>query len=101
VNHDDELISMAGGDRSMAKAVRASLQRLRDGIGGPEMQEMARDVLEGRSTLRQVGRSEVYGGAFREQFRKLAQWRAEVGEEEYQAHMERARQRLDEAAAAE
>ena len=95
--HDDELTSMAGGDRALARAVQDSLRKLRDGAGGKEMQELARDVLDGRVTLRQVGRSQAYGEAFGEQFRKLAQWREEIGEEAYQAQMAEARRRLDEA----
>jgi hypothetical protein len=94
--NDDELRSMTGGDRGLAKAVRASLERLRGGAGSPQMQELARDVLDGRISLRQVARSDVYGDAFREQFRKVAEWRESIGEEEYERQVERARRQLDE-----
>jgi hypothetical protein len=92
----EELLAMAGGDEALAKAVRAALERLRDGEGGNEMREVAKDVLDGRISLREMATSDVYGDALRERLRKLAEWREEVGEEEYQRQVEKTRSQLDE-----
>jgi hypothetical protein len=54
-----ELTQMTG-DPAVARAIKNSLTRLRDGASTPELAEMARDLLDGRTTLREVTRSGVY-----------------------------------------
>jgi hypothetical protein len=88
---DDELLDMAGGDPALAKVVRASLERLRDGAGDEAMRELARDVLDGRISLRSVASTRAYEDVFLDQFRQLRLWREQVGEEEYQRRATEAR----------
>jgi hypothetical protein len=47
-----EFNDIAAGDSAQAQQLRTALERLRSGAGGPELQEMARDVLAGRVSLR-------------------------------------------------
>jgi hypothetical protein len=54
-----ELAQMTG-DPALTRALKNSLTRLRDGAGGPDLAEMARDLLDGRTSLREVTRSGVY-----------------------------------------
>lgn len=57
----EELERMAGSPE-LAAELRRSLERLRDGVAGPDLAEMARDVLNGQITLRDVSRSAAYSG---------------------------------------
>jgi hypothetical protein len=91
---NDELLAMAGGDRGVAEGIRTALERLRDGAGSKEMRDLARDVLDGRTSLRQAGMSDAYAAALRGSLDRLNEWRDEIGEEEYQQQLEQARQRL-------
>jgi hypothetical protein len=88
---DDELLDMAGSDPALAKVVRASLERLRDGSGDKRMQELARDVLDERIELRSVASTSTYADVFTDQFRRLQLWREQIGEQEYERHATEAR----------
>jgi hypothetical protein len=57
---EDELRSMARGDPGKYQLVRDSLGRLAEGAAGPDLQEMAREVLAGRVTLRRAMMSGGY-----------------------------------------
>jgi hypothetical protein len=56
---DRELDGMTG-DPALTTSIRDSLTRLRDGAAGPDLAEMARDLLDGKISLRQVTRSGLY-----------------------------------------
>jgi hypothetical protein len=56
---DRELDDMTG-DPALTTSIKDSLTRLRDGAAGPDLAEMARDLLDGKISLRQVIRSGVY-----------------------------------------
>ncbi|MBM2623397.1 hypothetical protein JIG36_48675 [Actinoplanes sp. LDG1-06] len=84
---DDELLRMVGNAQE-ARAVKENLQRLRDGAGGPAFAEMAKDLLEGRTTLREIGNSAAYGPQLSAAFRRFQQWRSELTPEE-RAKLER------------
>jgi hypothetical protein len=58
---DDEFARMAGG-RKLGQELRRNLEKLRDGGAGPDLAEMARDVLAGRISVRDVSRSTAYAG---------------------------------------
>lgn len=60
---DMELNDLTRGDAARVEILRASLRRLADGSAGPALQEMAREVLSGRRSLRDVATSDVYGEA--------------------------------------
>jgi hypothetical protein len=62
---DEELRGIARGDPAAYQLLRSSLQRLAEGAGGSDLQEMAREVLAGRVTLRKAMLSGAYAEAFR------------------------------------
>lgn len=62
----ERFLGVAGGDPALAKVVYDNLRRLEEGAGGPAMQELARDVLAGRVSLREAANSGAYAEAFRD-----------------------------------
>jgi hypothetical protein len=70
------------GDPALTKQLKVSLQRLRDGAGGPALAELARDVLEGRTTLRDVARSSAYATAMTPVMQRLQEWNANMTDDE-------------------
>lgn len=85
---DDELTRMAGNPNA-AKAIKDGLERLSKGAGGPELQEMAQELLAGRTSLRTVGSSSAYAEQLTSATAAFSQWRAELSPEE-RNDMERA-----------
>ena len=86
-----DLEQMAGNPR-VARAMRDGLQRLSEGAGGPAMAELARDLLAGRITLREVGHSAAYADQFREAIATYEQWRRELSPEEREELEKKARE---------
>ncbi|NMO55201.1 hypothetical protein HH310_28955 [Actinoplanes sp. TBRC 11911] len=78
---DDELRRMTGNPK-VADAISAGLRQLTKGGAGPELAEMARDLLAGRISLRDVGRSSAYGPQLVEAFSKFRQWQIDLSPEE-------------------
>jgi hypothetical protein len=78
---DDDLVTMAG-DAKLAKAVRESLEKLRDGSAGSDLAEMARDLLDGRIDLRTVAGSSAYAGDLTQGIGKFKTWESELSAEE-------------------
>ncbi len=70
---DGELTAMLGNP-AMVRAVKGNLARLRDGVAGDELAEMARDLLDGRISLRQVTRTGVYTEALLTASAPAAEW---------------------------
>jgi len=70
------------GDPALTRQLKASLQKLRDGVGGPGLAEMAREVLEGRTTLRDVARSSAYAAEMSTAMAGLQQWNADLTDEQ-------------------
>ena len=60
---DRELEDMSGSPL-LARELKETLRGLRDGAAGPELAEMAREVLNGDLDLRSVARSSVYADQF-------------------------------------
>jgi hypothetical protein len=85
---DDELSRMVGNPK-VAKAIKEGLERLGKGAGGPELQEMAEELLAGRTSLRTVGSSSAYAAQLSSAAAAFAKWRAGLSPEELQ-EMERA-----------
>ncbi|MFC7278567.1 hypothetical protein ACFQS1_31700 [Paractinoplanes rhizophilus] len=78
---DRDLAEMAGNPR-VAAEIKHHLQRLSRGVGGPELAEMASDLLDGRTSLREVGKSEVYADQFAAATRRFLNWYNELTPEE-------------------
>jgi hypothetical protein len=78
---DRDLDAMTG-DPVLTRQLKASLQKLRDGVGGPALAEIAREVLEGRTTLRDVARSSAYANEMSAVMARLQQWNADLTDEQ-------------------
>ncbi|GGQ56239.1 hypothetical protein [Couchioplanes azureus] len=78
---DDELHRMAGNPK-VAKAIKEGWERLSKGAGGPDLQEMAQELLAGRTSLRTVGASSAYAAQLTSATEALTRWRAELSPEE-------------------
>lgn len=71
---DDELLNIARGDGERHRLLRESLERLANGAAGPELQEMAREVVAGRVTLRRAMLSGAYSEAWGPHVDRLIRW---------------------------
>jgi hypothetical protein len=70
---DQELDRMAGSP-ALARAVKKQILALRDGVAGPQLAEMARDLLDGRIGLRAIASSDAYGQPLTEATSKYRDW---------------------------
>src|SRR5215471_16967847 len=75
---DAEMHDIARGDPERYRLLHESLGRLAAGAAGPDLQEMAREVLAGRLTLRRAVLSGAYAGAWRPHAERLIGWRADA-----------------------
>jgi len=91
---DRELEQMTSNPR-VAEAMKAALSKLRQGVAGPEMAEMATEVLEGRTDLRTIGQSSVYAAQFTEAAEGFRRWHAELSPEERDSVDRSAHERFD------
>lgn len=90
---DFELRQMAGS-RAAAEQLKASLRKLKDGSAGPELAEMANEVLEGRTTLHQVARSSAYEESMTGLFQRFHEWNASLSDEEREKLVKEAEDQL-------
>ena len=65
----------------IAEATKAALAKLREGVAGPELAEMATEALDGRTDLRTIGQSSVYAAQLTEATEFHA-WQADLSLEE-------------------
>ena len=70
---DHELDRMAGSP-ALAKALKKQIMALRDGVAGPELAEMARDLLDGRIGLRTIASSDAYRQSLTEATSNYQDW---------------------------
>jgi hypothetical protein len=77
----DELERMASSPK-LADELRRSLERLRDGVAGPDLGEMARDVLSGQITLRDVARSAAYAGPILQAMERFQEYQEGLSNQE-------------------
>ena len=80
---DQDFARMAGGEK-LGRELRRNLERLRDGVAGPDLAEMARDVLAGRITVRDVSRTTAYAGPLAEAMNRYQDALAGMSEEKRQ-----------------
>lgn len=90
---DRELEDLSGSP-SLARELKENLRRLRDGSAGPELAEMARDVLKGDVDLRSVARSSVYADQFIEAIRRYQRWHDQLTPEEREQLLSDARRQI-------
>ncbi|MFG1674148.1 hypothetical protein [Micromonospora sp. NPDC049282] len=77
-----QFLDLAAGSSGLAKIIHASLERLRDGAAGADLQEMARDVLAGHTNLRQIAATDAYGPTLLDQFHRFKEWEANLDPDE-------------------
>ena len=70
---DQELDRMAGSP-ALAKVVKKQILALRDGVAGPQLAEMARDLLDGRIGLRTIASSDAYAQPLTEATASYQAW---------------------------
>jgi hypothetical protein len=87
-NLDDQVLDLAGGDRGLATLVRGALERLRVGTAGPELADLANDVLNGHLDVGQMG-SDLYAGEFSSHLRAIQQWQDDQPSDELWKQVER------------
>ncbi|WP_433828775.1 hypothetical protein ACQP2E_05455 [Actinoplanes sp. CA-015351] len=91
---EQELEAMTGNSR-LARELRRNLETLRDGVAGPALAEMARDVLGGRISLRDVTRTSAYSGPLLQAMETFQEHQAGLSDEERAEAITEATQRLD------
>lgn len=84
---DDELLQMAQHPK-LAQSVKESLHRLANGSAGPALAEMARELLAGRTSLREIGQSQAYAEELSAGVARFQQWQRELTTEQ-RAELER------------
>ena len=80
------------------KQIKQSLHRLADGAGGPRLAEVARDVLDGRMALRDLGKSAAYGDYFTDAIAGFQRWQAGLTPEQREQYLNEARSHLNDGA---
>ncbi|MGC4836985.1 hypothetical protein ACLQ3D_21045 [Micromonospora vinacea] len=81
---EQQFLDLTEGDPGLAKLLHASLTRLRDGVAGDGLQEMARDILAGHTDLRQIGATDAYGGDFLDRYHRFKTWEENLDPDERQ-----------------
>jgi hypothetical protein len=85
-------------DAMLALAHQRALRRLADQSPDPVLREMAREVLAGRLTPREVATSSLYAEALINATQKFTTWRESASEEEFEQAAEHGRTTLAELA---
>jgi hypothetical protein len=88
--NDEDLGRMAGNPK-LAEAIKNNLIRLRDGASGPVFAEMAKELLDGRIALRDLGRTDAYGMELTAAFERYKRWEAEQDPVELRRMVEQTR----------
>jgi hypothetical protein len=77
----DDLERMSGSP-ALAKQLTESLRRITDGGAGPELAEMAGEILAGRTDLRTIANTSVYATQLTEAVGRFRHWYDELTPEE-------------------
>ena len=80
--HLDRQLAEMTGNPQLARAIKNSLRKLQDGAAGPELAEMAGEILNGRSDLRGLATTSAYAGALTDGVERFQQWQAETPADE-------------------
>jgi hypothetical protein len=74
--------------------VRDSIVKLRDGVGGTQLAEMARDLLDGRIDIRSIARSSAYAEPLSAAIAEYNKWFKSLDPEDREKIMSEARASL-------
>lgn len=83
------------GSPELVRRAKEGIGRLRNGSGGDLLAEMARDLLDGRTSIREIGRSSAYAAPLSEQFTKYDDWFNGLKPEERERLMSEVNETLD------
>ena len=78
----DRELEQITGNKKMAAELRQNLEKLKGGAAGPDLAEMARDVLAGRVTLRDVTRTSAYAAPLTDAMNRFHDHQAKLSDEE-------------------
>jgi hypothetical protein len=81
---EQQFLDLTEGDPGLAKLLHASLTRLRAGVAGDGLQEMARDLLAGHTDLRQIAATDAYGGDLLDRYHRFKDWEQNLDPDERQ-----------------
>ncbi|MFI6079101.1 hypothetical protein ACIA5C_47105 [Actinoplanes sp. NPDC051343] len=90
---EQELRNFAGS-RTLADELKRNLEKLRDYGGDSPLAEMARGVLEGRMTLREVTRSAAFAVPLSAAMDRFGEYDAQLSEEQRAQMLRQAEERL-------
>jgi hypothetical protein len=94
---DDQLqrdLEQMSGSPAIAKQLKESLGLLARGGAGPELAEMAQELLEGRTDLRTVAASSAYSDHLTKAVDRYDEWQAQLTPEERDRAAAETRERL-------
>lgn len=94
-DHLDRQLAEMTDNPQVARAIKDSLRKLSKGAAGPELAEMATEVLNGRTDLRGLAKTSVYGSPLAEGVDRFRQWEAEASPEERRRVAEQTRMALE------
>ncbi len=89
-----EALERMAGSPTLARVIEDSLNRLADGVAGPELAELAKETLAGRITLGSAGRSDTYGRFLTQAVKDFNSWYKQLTEDERQRVVEEARAKI-------
>lgn len=89
-NSLDRDLEQTAGTPQLARAVRKSLQQLKGGAAGPDLAEMARELLNGGTDLRSLARSSAYANPISQGIEQYNRWEAGLTPDERQRFIEAA-----------
>lgn len=94
--HDpvDSDLEQMSGSRTLAEHFKEALQHLADGVAGPTLAEMARDILAGRIDLRTVARSQAYADDLTDAIHRFQQWQERLTPDEREQLLDTAQRLL-------
>jgi hypothetical protein len=81
-NRLDQQLDEIAGSPALAKAIKRQIMALRDGSGGTQLAEMARDLLDGRIELRSIASSDAYAEPLTEATSRYRTWFENLDEDQ-------------------
>ena len=89
----DRDLERMSGSPELAHEIKQSLRRLSNGAAGPQLAEMARELLEGRTDLRTVAQSSAYANDLTGAIGQFQRWQSSQTQEERDQVVNEARRR--------
>jgi hypothetical protein len=75
-------LEQMSGSPALAKQIKQSLRQLTDGRAGPELAELARNALAGRTDLRSIAQHSAYADQILEAIQRFHRWHTQLTPDE-------------------